>query len=219
MAKSEYSVEMDEIMEPISIYLKEQGFRKSARNFNRRVEDGLIQVLSFQMGRYEFGVQEIPGLRYNLHGKFTVNLGVLIPGILLAEGFGTFDGKKVYNEGYCSIQTRLGHLMPAGGDAWWGIEEPFPPISREVLELTIKHGLPFLGQFHCNSDVVGYFEKHHRLPGLTDPRCRLIVGLLYHAMGNAPAAIAAFRDAQKLADKNAAFVAHVALIESRLLGT
>ena len=216
MPKTENTAGMSAILDPLARFLKSQGFRKTGGNFNRAVEDGLIQVLTFQMGRYEFGAREIPGIRHNLHGKFTVNIGILIPNILRLEGFGKIDAKKVYNAAYCSISTRLGHVSPYAGDAWWSIQEPFPPISAEVQDLLKNYGLPFLDQFRRNKDIIDRFEQDRRLPGITDPGCRKIIGILYHAAGNHQAATAAFNEARSLVEKDHPFIQHVNLIESRI---
>jgi hypothetical protein len=216
MAQNEYTAGMDAIMQSTAAFLKGEGFRKSARNFNRTVGDGLVQVLNFQMGRYEFDAKEIPGLRYDVYGMFTVNLGVLIPSVLLAEGSFSHNSKKVVNDGLCSIRTRLGHLTPAACDTWWKIYEPFPPKSAEMLEIISQYGLPFLDQFRSYQDVIGYYETKQSLPGAPKGRDAFVAALTYHAAGNREAAASLFNRAKELADKNQAFVQHVATIEARL---
>lgn len=74
---------MKHLVAAVQPTLKEQGFRKRGNTFNRTTEpDGIIHVINFQMGAYKPpGTVEIPGLRPNLYGRFTVNLGIWLPGI------------------------------------------------------------------------------------------------------------------------------------------
>jgi hypothetical protein len=52
--------------------LKRAGFRKRRHSFNREAEPGIVQVVSFQLGR-------------NLYRRFTINLGVYVPEMVLDE--------------------------------------------------------------------------------------------------------------------------------------
>ena len=78
--RSEPARNLDAILLDLKPFLKEREFRVRARAFNRTTIDGLTQVVQFQMGSFQPpGTQEIPGLRPNLYGRFTVNLGVYVP--------------------------------------------------------------------------------------------------------------------------------------------
>src|SRR5437868_3156941 len=81
MTKSPFAHKLDEIVRSVSPELKAAGFRKKGRTFNRVAEDGFVHVIGFQMGQFPVGNLEtyvVPGLRENLYGKYTVNLGVHI---------------------------------------------------------------------------------------------------------------------------------------------
>jgi hypothetical protein len=74
---------MKDLIAAVQPTLKEWHYRKRGNTFNRSIEpDGIIHVVSFQMGAFNPpGTAEIPGLRPDLYGRFTINLGVWLPGI------------------------------------------------------------------------------------------------------------------------------------------
>ena len=87
MAKTETAKWMDELQAKLRPFLKDQGFRMRARTCNRETAEGLTHVINFQMGRFDPpGAPEIPGLRDNLYGMFTVNVGVCVPEINIVTG-------------------------------------------------------------------------------------------------------------------------------------
>jgi hypothetical protein len=57
------------IVSIVAPQLKRAGFRKRRNSFNREVADGIVHVVSLQLGSYD------PS------GKFTINLGVFVPGL------------------------------------------------------------------------------------------------------------------------------------------
>jgi hypothetical protein len=71
---------MSAVVAALAPVLKDAGFKKRRYSFNRSADDGLVHVFDFQMGPSDPpGATHIPGLTDNLHGKFTVNLGVYSP--------------------------------------------------------------------------------------------------------------------------------------------
>ena len=75
-----FSEPMAAVVGHVAPVMKANGFRKRRHSFNRGARDGIVHHLSFQMGAFDPpGTVEIPGLRPNLYGKFTVNLGVFVP--------------------------------------------------------------------------------------------------------------------------------------------
>src|SRR5689334_1814157 len=86
-----------------------RGFRKRNRTYNRQSDDGLVQVINFQMGRYDPpGTYEIPGMRENLYGHFTVNLAVFVPEVAELDYPGI--STKFIAEFSCQLRVRLGEL-------------------------------------------------------------------------------------------------------------
>src|ERR1044071_7934034 len=89
MAKSRYAEAVDEIHGKLRPFLKARGFKARGRAFNRLTDDGLTQVIDMQMGAADPpGTTYIPGRRENLHGLFTVNLGVYVPEVARHHGGG-----------------------------------------------------------------------------------------------------------------------------------
>jgi hypothetical protein len=213
--KLDYAAGMDEIQRPISAFLKGLGFRQRGRTYNRICADGLVHVINFQLGAYPLGGNEIKGLSPNLWGKFTVNLGVVLPR-LYAANFGEAK-KEFHRESDGGFNTRLGHLVN-GADHWWPIEQPFGPVSATIQTGLEQHGLRFLDSFPDHRAIVTFYQKHGSLPYLSTG-------------GHAIAAVAAFgcgerglgsnffaraRDVEKLrADVNlrAARLAHLEKLE------
>jgi hypothetical protein len=163
MPKSEIVAGLDEILKPIAAVLKQKGFQKSGRTFNRLRDDGMVHVISFQMGQFPIGNYVIPGLRENLYGKFTVNLGVMLPCVLEIERGS--KPKKIYHEYDCQIRERLGSLAMEGKkDIWWNIQPPFDSVTSDITTLLENLGIPFLDQFLSYRNVLNYFDEHMKLP-------------------------------------------------------
>lgn len=117
MPKSEFSVQVDEIQRAVAPLFKSQGFRKRGRTYNRLTGDELVHVVNFQMGAFNPpGTTYFPGLRENLHGLFTVNLGVYIPEIARRHGGG--PATSFVQEYRCSLRARLGNLTGERQDIW-----------------------------------------------------------------------------------------------------
>ena len=107
MTKSALASTMDELQRRLHPLLRQSGFRKHGRTLNRATVDGLTHVIGFQMGSFDPpGTSHFPGLRENLYGRFTVNLGVYVPEVALHHGGG--EAKSVVHDYNCCIRTRLG---------------------------------------------------------------------------------------------------------------
>lgn len=64
----------------LGVPLKAVGFRKRANSFNRSVRDGLVHVVSVQLGPFgPSGIHAVPGLVPDLYGRYTVNRGIHVP--------------------------------------------------------------------------------------------------------------------------------------------
>lgn len=92
--KSQFVQTLDAIQDALQPLFRQYGFRKRGRSYNSSCSDGIVQVINFQMGQYPIGKYEIPGLRENLYGWFTVNLGVYLPAVEAIETGG--KAKKFY---------------------------------------------------------------------------------------------------------------------------
>ena len=135
--------------------LKINGFKKSGRTFNRISSDGLVEVINFQSGRHEFG-HDIPGLRENLYGNFTVNLGICVPEYYKHQYGQT---KKFYQEYDCSIRTRIGSLMKNGEDIWWELKQSYLEEQIErIKQLLNDVGLKWLEQLNSRENIYQNWE-------------------------------------------------------------
>jgi hypothetical protein len=161
LGKSELAETLDRVKAKLRAFLKGQDFRVRGRAFNRETSDGLTQVEHIQMGSFDPpGTTYIPGLRENLYGKFTINLGVYVPEVAEYQG-----GRVVapfIQEARCCVRARLGTLGPESADVWWAIRRD-EGVTDE-LELRLKRdGLPFLNRFETRDAIL------EELRGLTAP--------------------------------------------------
>jgi len=134
---------MAAIVASIAPSMKAAGFRKRRHTFNRRVgDDGFVQMLNFQMGAFDPpGTVEIPGLRPNLYGRFTVNLGVFVPAIQR----GGLAERDWYSDYHCQVRKLIGELLDEQADVWWRLDRP--DTEADVAATIRDHGLPWLARF------------------------------------------------------------------------
>jgi len=97
------------VKEELASLLKQNGFKKTARNFYRAYENR-IDVINVQASQWNHGDE----------GKFTVNVGVYYPSI--AEITGAPPIKGMPKEYDCTIRERIGSLTDANKDTWWLID-------------------------------------------------------------------------------------------------
>jgi hypothetical protein len=177
MTKSEYALAVDRIQAHLSPFLKDHGFRRRGRTFNGPTGDGLTRVVSIQMGASDPpGTTYIPGLRENLHGLFTVNLGVYVPEVARHHGGG--EAKSWMQEYHCCIRSRLGAACGEPRDVWWPAraDEHIIEDIRRCLEL---FGLPFLDRFATRDRILAEWAgRSENLSASSPPRIVLAIILL-----------------------------------------
>ncbi len=84
---SEYKKQLDIVQKEVVRFLKPLGFKNKGRTFNRETEQGVWQVINFQSGQFPLGDKYVvPGLREDMYGKFTVNLGVFVQEFNFLQG-------------------------------------------------------------------------------------------------------------------------------------
>ncbi len=136
---------MDDLQAAVRPALKRWGFHGRGRAFNRTTRDGLTQAISLQMGAFDPpGTVSIPGLRENLYGKFTVNLGVYVPEVARHHGGG--EAKFFVQEYHCCVRARLGQLGPERADVWWELT-PESSVASEIEQRLERDALPFFERF------------------------------------------------------------------------
>ncbi len=183
---------MDDVEASLEPQLRSLGFRHRKRTFTRTTPEGLAQVINLQMGRYDPpGTVEIPGFRENLHGRFTVNLGVYVPEV--AEYRGGPAVKKSVQEADCCFRTRLGMIGPEQRDLWWDLSAGVPVLTNDVMQRLSRDAFTWFDRFATRDSILAELGgKSERLFSAT-PR---IVSAIIHAKRGNPAAARALLDQQ-----------------------
>jgi hypothetical protein len=151
--KSEPARLMDDLQAALRPALTRWGFRGRGRAFNRVTLDGLTQVISLQAGSFDPpGTTYIPGLRDNMYGKFTVNLGVYVPEV--ARYHGGAEARSFVREYHCCVRARIGELGRERADLWWDLA---PSSSRwsDIQQRLGSDALPFLERFATRDAILG----------------------------------------------------------------
>ncbi len=177
MGKSETAADLDIIQRVVGAYLKTLGFRMRGRTFNRLREDRIVQVVNFWMGPYPIGKYVVPGLRENLYGTFSVNLGITLP--CVRRDADSRPEKEFYQEYECHVRLRLPTAGGKSPEGWWPIEPPYQRLGSEIAMLLEKVGMPFIDQFTSYEKVVEYYRKNQELPSKTGARSALEVALIH----------------------------------------
>ena len=125
--------------------LKSAGFRKRRNAFNRITEPGLVQVVSFQMGEF------MPG---SLYGRFTINLGVYVPEMVLDEHAKRGDWVK---ESSCQLRQRIGLLLTPPEDVWWPLDDP-TEAAGAARDALANAGLPWLDRLASRQAILDAYE-------------------------------------------------------------
>jgi hypothetical protein len=141
--------------------LKDLRYRKRRNTFNRVMHpDGLIHVINFQMGPFDPpGTAEIPGLRPNLYGRFTINLGVWLPGLTEQGSTAPAQHSTCFINDYnCHLRARIGELLPEAADTWWRLSAPADQLAAIVSSAITGHALPWLARFSTWDDTLRQLE-------------------------------------------------------------
>ena len=158
MPKSRLATKLDAIQRSITPMLKSRDFRVTGRTYNRLTADGLTQVVNLQMGSFDPpGTTYIPGLRDNLYGLFTVNLGVYVPEVAGFHGGG--EAKSFVREYHCCLRARLGELGPEHADFWWSIDAG-SVASDELLVRLKRDAFPYFERYESRTQIVSELEGH-----------------------------------------------------------
>jgi hypothetical protein len=190
-SKTDYASGLDTVQKLLSDRLRAVGFRLFQRNFNRLQPDGLIHLINFQAGPYPLGGNEIPGLRDNVHGKFTINLGIAVP-LLHRLELGATTPKKSYRFG--AIETRLGTLAE-GTDIWWSVAPPYPELTEKIWDLLVRFGFPFFDHFPDHLSIARHYLERGELPCVNPGRAALISAIAAHVGGDLTESIRCFEKA------------------------
>lgn len=217
MPKSAYVAALDEIQLAVTAFLKPLEFKRSGRTYNRAVEDGLVQVVGFQMGEYPVGQYVIPGVRESFYGRFTVNLGVMLPAVRDIES--SVPPKGFFHDYHCEIRSRLGSLAHAGEDVWWDLDYHIAETGVALVEIMREKGIPFFDRFPDYRSVIAALERDGELPSKNPGRSALIGALVCHKLGEPDEARTWFERAiayaAALPRPHKGFEAHVAKLREK----
>lgn len=171
---------MKQIVAAAAPLLKSAGFRKRRHTFNRHVEDGLVQLVNFQMGPYDPSGRPdvLAGIRVNMHGLFTINLGVFVPE-MDRQGPPRSSWINDYN---CQLSKRIGELMPEQNDVWWPLD--FEPSKEQAIDALREAGLSWLGQFTNRQVILDKFRTGDDEELGMGPAAALDIADLLLATGN-----------------------------------
>jgi len=179
--KSKYAKRLDEIQAHLRPGLKEQGFKVRGRTFNRPHPDGLVDVVNFQMGPYDLPTTTYhPGLRENLYGLFTVNLGVFVPEVALYAD--EFEPKSWVQEYHCSVRARLGELGPEAEDAWWPLKRRWSRVAATIGGLLEIRAYPFFQRFGSREAILSELREEEFSP-YAHPTSPIVCGTLMAVSG------------------------------------
>ena len=174
MAKSKYAEAVDAIQRALRPHLKEKGFRVRGRTFNRVTEDGLTQVVNLQMGASDPpGTNYFPPSRVNLHGLFTVNLGVYVPEVARHHGGG--EATSWVQDYHCCIRSRLAEACGEKKDRWWKAEVK-EAILEDVHRRLENGGFPFLERYATRDRILAEWkDREDNLSASSPPRIVLAI--------------------------------------------
>jgi hypothetical protein len=215
-AKSKFALALDEIQNPLTGLLKNIGFRRKGRSYNRMVADRLVQVVNLQMGEFPIGDYVIPGLRESYYGRFTVNLGVFLPAVLRLER--SREPPAFVQEYECEIRARLGSLV-YGEDTWWDLDHGIEQTAAAIVEQMDRTGVPFLEQFEDYASVLSHLERTGTLPSSNEGRSALAGALICCELRDRPRAGTFFDRAAAHAEgmKHRGFLSHVTSLRAALM--
>lgn len=175
MPKSVHVLAVDKIQAALRPILREHGFGVRGRAFNRVTEDGLTQVVSFFMGPSDPpGTTYVPGLTRDLHGLFSINLGVYVPEV--AEHHGGGVARSWVREYHCCVRSTLAELSGEVSDYWW-----FARFEAAVLEdvrwRLEGFGFPFLERFSSRDKLLTEWREQSENVGQGSPP-RIVMAII-----------------------------------------
>lgn len=180
MAKSKYAKMVDGIQAALRPLMKTRGFKVRGRTFNRRTDDELTQVVNLQMGPSDPpGTTYFRGLRKNLHGLFTVNLGVYVPEVSRIHGRG--EVRSWVQDYHCCVRARLGEAADKTRDVWWRARAD-GAVADEVGRLLEAEGFPFLDRFSTRDKILAEWRDRSQNMGASAPP-RIVMAIILAERG------------------------------------
>lgn len=172
--------------------LKAAGFKQRRHTFNRSPESGLVQVVNFQMGQFPIGAYEIPGLRPNLYGKFTVNVGVFVREVF--ETTQELPAPKFVNEYDCEFRARLSELFtPPRDDTWWSLDNDRAELASMLAESLRRCAEPWFARYASRATILDIPREATEPPGWP-VRAPVALAIMRLHLGERDAALSILRE-------------------------
>lgn len=125
--------------------LQERGFRKRASLFWRDNGD-VIDVITIQKSQWNDSTS----------ARFTINLGLYWKQVQALVD----RAVPLPREYDCTVQTRIGGLLPERTDLWWEVaDSEVSVVARDVTEKLEQYGLPWLENGHTIERTMEYLEQ------------------------------------------------------------
>jgi hypothetical protein len=177
MAKSDFAQAVDRIQLALKPLLRGRGFKVRGRTFNCTTDDGLTQVVNIQMGSSDPpGTTYIPGLREDMHGLFTVNLGVYVPEVARHHMGG--EARTWIQDYHCCVRARLGETDGEGQHTWWRAQMSDSLVGELGRGLQL-HGFPFLDRFSSRDKILSeWHERSENFSAGSPPRIVMAIILV-----------------------------------------
>jgi len=120
------------------------------------------------------GTTYIPGLRENLYGLFTVNLGVYVPEVARHHMGG--EAKSWVHEYHCCVRSRLAEAAGKAKDIWWRAQ-PEEAVIEDVRCLLEEAGIPFLDRFSTRDKILAEWWGRSENMGTSSPP-RIVMAII-----------------------------------------
>jgi hypothetical protein len=156
------SLAMKAVVEHVRPVLKAAGFRKRSHTFNRTVEPGLVHVVTFQMGPFgPPGLVEVPGVRENLYGLFSVHLGVFIEEAWRLDVGGCPPAapaavKTWVNDYDCQLRRLIDNPAGESMHYTWPLDDP--SVGHAMTELLDLDAFAWFERFDSRAAIVAALE-------------------------------------------------------------
>lgn len=174
--KTDYKKTLDEIQKIVHSELKVDGFKKKGRIHNKTLENGIIQVVNFQMAKYDFDSEvEIPGIRTNLYGNFAVNIGVFVPELYES----TFNQKpKAFIQKYdCEIRERINDKV-SGKEYWFSLGLDYSKAAEFIIKRLKLDVKKWFDRFDNRKKIVTELTESNEIKfSLREKLCGAIIEL------------------------------------------
>lgn len=212
MPKSDLARALDEIQGLVAPELKARKFRSRGRTFNRPTSDGLTHVFNIQMGSFDPpGTTYHPGLRENLYGRFTVNLGVYVPEVASFHGGG--PPKSWIQDYNCCLRTRLGALGLENKDLWWSIRAR-DEVLDDLLPRVSHDAMRYFATYTSRDQILSALEGKSQNTSAGGPP-RIICAIILAQRGNTSQARELLKE-QARETRNPGHPAYVRALAERL---